>query len=417
MPPESIRPTPLSLAAAALCLALAGCQQAADPEPAAERASRLAQAGTQAPGDATHTGAEYLGPAADAGAGAPAGAAPDAMAGMPAGNPAGGGLQRVAVIDPNGFEKPMPALWVQVPAGWRTGGGVVWNAQAPCGATPSFQWQAQSPDGRQSLQLLPAEAWSFDNLNMNLPAGNCPRWPITDVRGYLQSLVQRQRPNARVLDYRARNDLVRFPAPPSDAQTSYRKEGGEILIAYSGPQGEVRESLIAVVLFTETTMAGVMPGEVRKFMSGIAGSPVVATAPAGQLDLAMVSQFAMSPQPDPEWQARMDRQNTAQARAGVQAQIQRGAIAADTQRSIADINQRGYDSRSASSDVIQRQTVDGINNVDRYTDPVTGAEVQLDNRYDNAWRANDGTYLQSNDPNLNPQVDLGVEAEQMARTE
>ena len=88
-----------------------------------------------------------------------------------------------------------------------------------------------------------------------------------------------------------------------------------------------------------------------------------------------------------------------------------------TQREIADINQRGWESRSDSSDAIQRQTVDGINNVDRYTDPVTGNEVQLDNRYDNAWRANDGTYIQSNDPNLNPQVDLGVEAEQMERNE
>jgi hypothetical protein len=113
----------------------------------------------------------------------------------------------------------------------------------------------------------------------------------------------------------------------------------------------------------------------------------------------------------------MDRQNTATARQGVQGQIQRGRIAADTQREIADINQRGWESRNDSSDAIQRQTVDGINNVDRYTDPVTGNEVQLDNRYDNAWRANDGTYIQSNDPNLNPQVDLGVEAEQMERNE
>ena len=328
-----------------------------------------------------------------------------------------GGLQRVAVVDPNGFEKPMPALWVQIPAGWRTEGGVLWNPQAPCGATPSYQWQAQSPDGLQSLQMLPAEAWSYDNLNMNLPAGNCPRWPITDVRAYLQSLVQRRRPDARVLDYRARNDLIRTPPPASDQTTRYRKEGGEILIAYTGPNGEVRESIMAVVMFIETSMAGAMPGEVRNFLSGIAAAPVVASAPAGQLDLALATQFAMTGETDPQWQARMDKQNTATARQGVQNQIERGRISAQTQREVADINQRGWEARDASSDAIQRQTIDGINNVDRYTDPVTGSEVQLDNRYDNAWRANDGTYIQSNDPNLNPAVDLGVEAEQMERNE
>lgn len=399
----------LALAIASLCLLPAACgrapdaeaQPGGDPAAAGGRASALVRPADPPTGDAT------------------AAAPLDPMAPMPAADPAAtatGGLQRIAVIDPNGFEKPMPALWVQVPAGWRTGGGVVWDPQAPCGATPSYQWQAQSPDGRQSLRMLPAEAWSFDNLNLGVQ-GNCPRWPITDVRTYLQSLVERQRPGARVLDFRMRNDLLRVPAPPSDAQTRFWKEGGEMLVSYSGPQGEMRESYTAVVQFMETTMAGVMPGEVRKFMSGIAGLPVIASAPAGQLDLAMVSHFATSIEPDPQWQARMDRQNTATARQGVQAQIQRGAIAADTQREIADINQRGWESRSDSSDAIQRQTVDGINNVDRYTDPVTGSEVQLDNRYDNAWRANDGTYIQSNDPNLNPQVDLGVEAEQMERNE
>jgi hypothetical protein len=174
---------------------------------------------------------------------------------------------------------------------------------------------------------------------------------------------------------------------------------------------------MAVVQFSETTMAGVMPGEVRKFISGLAGSPVVATAPAGQLDLAMVTHFANSLQPDPQWQARMNQHNTAIARRGLQGQIERGQIITETNREIADINQRGWESRNDSSDAMHRATIDGINNVDRYTDPVTGNEVQLDNRYDHAWRASDGTYLQSNDPNLNPQVDLGVEAEQMERSE
>ncbi len=402
----------LALALASLCLLPAACSRTPDAEAPTDRGGFLAPADADARPVATASGPSQ---AWTTGArGGPTASGPTMAT---AAGPMASGLQRVAIIDSSGFEKPMPALWVQVPAGWRTAGGVVWNQQAPCGATPSYQWQAQSPDGRQTLQMLPAEAWTFDNLNMPMPQGSCPRWPITDVRTYLQSLVQRQRPGARVLDFRMRNDLLRRPAPPSDQQTRYWKEAGEILIAYNGPQGEVRESISAVVQFMETTMAGVMPGEVRKFISGIAGVPVIASAPAGQLDLAMVTHFGMSSETDPQWQARMDKHNTAIARGGLKGQSDRGPIIANTGSEIADINHEGWKRRDASGDVVQRESVDGINNVDRYTDPVTGDEVQLDNRYDHAWRASDGTYFQTDNPNLNPQVDLGIEAEQMERNE
>lgn len=87
-----------------------------------------------------------------------------------------------------------------------------------------------------------------------------------------------------------------------------------------------------------------------------------------------------------------------------------------TGQEIADINQRGWQSGQATDDGIQRAMIDGINNVDRYQDPVSGNEVQLDNRYDHAWRAGDGTYVQSNDPNLNQQGALGADAEEMERS-
>lgn len=409
-----------ALALASLCLSLGACGllggPAADDDDAVigasdEQADRFVMTMPPQGGSVGNVGAPS-GPAMTA-SWQPGGTSPQA----PQAPAAGQGMQRVPVIDHTGFEKPLPALWVQIPAGWKTEGGVVWNQQAPCGATPSFQWQALSPDGRQRLQMLQAEAWTWDNLGMDLPAGSCPRWPIMDVRAYLQSYVQRHRPGARVLDYRARNDLIRSPAPPSDAQTRFWKEGGEVLVSYSGPQGEVRESVMAVVLFRETTMAGVMPGEIRKFMGGIAGSPVIATAPSGQLDLAMASNFAMSGQTDPQWQARMDKHNNKIASDAMDGAIRRGEIIRRTGEEIADINQRGYEDRNRISDDMQRRTIDGINNVTRYRDPVTGQEVQLNNLYDQGYRAQDGTYFQSNDPNLNPYVDLGIDAEEMERIE
>ena len=328
-----------------------------------------------------------------------------------------GGMQRVAIIDPSGFEKPLPAHWVQIPAGWRTQGGVLWDPNAPCGATPSFRWQASSPDGSQVLAIHPTEAWTWDNLNLPVSGGRCPRAPIMNVRQYLESFVQRNRPGARILDYRARPDLVRFPPPPDGNGMRFRKEGGELLVAYGGPQGGRRESVAAVVLFSHHSMAGVMPGEVREFMSGTASAPTTLSAPAGQLDMRLLTHVATTGQPDPQWQARMNKHHATIARQNTRGAADRSAIIANTYSEISDMQMQGWRDRNASSDRMQQATVDGINNVQRYADPATGDQVQLDNRYDHAWRTADGTYLQTNDPNFNPNTDLGVDAEAMERDE
>lgn len=325
-------------------------------------------------------------------------------------------MQRVAIVDPTGFEKPMPAHWVQLPAGWRTQGGVVWDQNAPCGATPSFRWQASSPDGSQLLTLHPSEAWTWDNLGLPPSQGQCPRVPITDIRQYLESFVQRHRPGARILDYRPRPDLVRTPPPPSGNGMQWRKDGGELLIAWAGPNGERRESVAAVVQFTLTTMAGVMPGETRQFLSGFASAPVTLSAPAGALDMNLLTHVATTGQPDPAWQARMNKHHQVIARQNQQGAATRSQIIANTGSEILDMQMRGWEERNATNDRIHARNVDAATGTARYEDPTAG-EVRLDSTYDHTWRATDGTYLQSNDPNFDPNTDLDTEAERLERIE
>lgn len=326
------------------------------------------------------------------------------------------GMQRVAIIDPSGFEKPMPAHWVQLPAGWQTQGGVVWDQNAPCGATPSFRWQARSPDGSQLLTIHPSEAWTWDNLGMPPTQGQCPRVPITTVRQYLESFVQRNRPGARILDYRDRPDLIRTPPPPGGSGMQWRKDGGELLIAYGGPGGERRESVAAVVLFSLTTMAGVMPGETRQFLSGIASAPTTLSAPAGALDMNLLTHVANTGQPDPQWQARMNKHNAVIARQNQRGAADRSQIIADTYSEISDMQMRGWEERNATNDRIHARNVDAATGTSRYADPDTG-QVRLDSNYDNAWRTTDGDYLQSDDPNFDPNRDLDTEAERLERIE
>src|SRR5690606_1009482 len=241
-----------------------------------------------------------------------------------------GPVQWVAIIDPNGFETPMPAHWVELPAGWQTQGGVLWDQAAPCGATPSLRWQAHSPDGSQRLSVHPAEAWTWDNTGLPPTRGRCPRVPITSARQYLDSWIQRHRPGARLLDYRDRPDLITTPPPPDGAGTQWRKEAGEYLLAYVDQGVEVRESVAVVTLFSHMSMPGVVPGEVRQFMTGFAMGATTLRAPAGRLPLDLLARFSASIQVDPQWQARMNRHNQVIARQGTEGMRRRGQIVADT---------------------------------------------------------------------------------------
>ncbi|WP_162782214.1 hypothetical protein [Arenimonas caeni] len=349
---------------------------------------------------------------------APAGPSPPPeMAAAAQGTPPPGGPQRVPIIDPNGFEKPMPAQWVQLPAGWQTQGGVVWDQNAPCGATPSLRWQARAPDGAHLMTIHPSEAWTWDNLGLPPSQGACPRQPITSARQYLEGWIQRHRPGARVLDYRDRPDYVRSPPPPDGAGTTWRKEAGEFLLAYNQQGTEMREVVAVVVQFSNMAMPGVMPGEVRQFMSGTAFGATTLAAPAGQLEIDLLARIAATLQVDPQWQARMNRHHEEMSRTATRGAIERGRIMADTNREIADMQMRGWEERNAASDRMHDRSIDAITETTRYQDPAAGGQVRLDGYSDNAWRAADGSYIQSDDPNFDPNRDLGTDAERLERIE
>lgn len=403
----SPRPLSLSFLSAivlSLCLSACGRSPAATAQAESFSPAPDVLGAYPAGGDA----ASPVNPPGDTGGGAAAPAAAD-------------GLQRVTIMDQNGFGAPIPAMTIDLPAGWQpVQGGVIWDAQARCGNSPRFDWRTQSPDGQQAFEMLPTEVWQYNNLpvmqGMQGIETPCPTWQISTVRDYLQSLVQRKRPGARVLDFRARPDLIRFPPPANTAQDRYWKESGQVLIAYTANGVDVRESIGVVVQFHQMTMMGTGPNDVRIFVDAMTMPAIAFRAPAGQLSMGLLERIGNSTQIDPQWQARMDKHNGVLARQGLKGQIERGDISRRTGQEIADINQRGWQSGQATDDGIQRATIDGINNIDRYQDPVSGNEVQLDNRYDHAWRAGDGTYIQSNDPNLNQQGALGADAEEMERS-
>jgi hypothetical protein len=76
------------------------------------------------------------------------------------GEPAG--FHRAVLMDTTGFEVPMAALSMLVPAGWNVEGGITWAPRAGCTPEAVTHWlTTTSVDGAWSLSILPDVGWDW----------------------------------------------------------------------------------------------------------------------------------------------------------------------------------------------------------------------------------------------------------------
>jgi len=222
-------------------------------------------------------------------------------------------VERVEAVDATGFERPLTAFSMLVPVDWRNEGGVVWQIDDACNTLGfNFQWQAVSPDGLSGVAVLPTRKWVFN------PAGGplqhaCPQVRITSARDFLEWQVSSIRPDARLLDYRPRPDLVREAAGAAGRQTYPYGEtetvvdAGEVLVGYRENGHEVRAAVASVVVMWAARihpMYGMPGSEIR---GGTSMPGFAAFAPDGRLDLRAAELIRKSMVPGAEWSQRIAR--------------------------------------------------------------------------------------------------------------
>ena len=342
-------------------------------------------------------------------------------------------VQRVEIMDRQGFEKPLVAATALVPVGWKPVGEVKWDPRDACGPGYRIDWEATSPDGLGAMHLLANEKWSSGG-----PPGTqdpCLVSPAADTRQYLEWLVRRVRPGARVLDYRARPELVQgFQSLGSDLRqpdgSGMRSwvEAGEILIGYSIRGKPVREAIAASLFFIHSTFPSLMPGPAPQLLQGSTLLVFAMRAPDGALDFKTADALRQSIQSAPEWSARMRR--SAEERGRVQSEAnrrmaednrrgaaERSAIIAQTGREVSEMQMGTWQRQNEGMDRQQRERVEAIRGVETYDDPHFGGTVQLSSQYGNAWQLRDGSYVLTDDVNFDPARDLGVQGQRLKRTQ
>lgn len=340
-------------------------------------------------------------------------------------------VQRVEVMDPSGFEKPVVAMHVFIPVGWKTQGGIVWGNQGPCGSDYAIRWMATAPDGITSVAVLPGSGWSTmrTNMPMQLPPNPCEgNWRT--ARQYLEALAQRSYPGVRLLDYRSRPKAAQAlqqmidqiqPLQSELMRTRWTADAGDLLIAHTVNGREVREMIGTTVMINETQYADIInPGQVG--MEQLMGFPTMVTfsrAPVGQLDFTLASAIANTSRQTEDWTRRIAeyerrKQEARRPRPSPGQPAGDGGHAARMEaiKAMGDASTGAYNDRDLTTDRMRRENIEAIRGVETYSDPVAGTPVQFDYNYNHAWRVNDGSYLLTKDPNFNPNA-YGLEAQQL----
>jgi hypothetical protein len=329
-------------------------------------------------------------------------------------------VDRAMIIDATGFEAPLAATTLFLPRGWQAQGGVFWGQEFLCTNGYNFNWTATAPDGLTSVSVLPQERWEANNYGAPPSTPGCRNAPYTNVRQYLESVVQRWRSGARVLDYRVREDLQReyaqlnsvTPMPLGEARTWV--EAGEILFAYGDRGSDMRGAIAAVAIFslTRTNAGGGLP--VMDALTGFALPAYGVTAPNGQLNLAFFEAIRVSMKQNPQWDARIQSHNGAIARVALEESRKRAAAIAQSNAEIARIREEAWSAYQESADRRAREFGELLRGVETYDDAnAPGGQVQLSGLYDNAWRLDDGSYVLTNDANFEPYRDLGLAGKQL----
>ncbi|MCB1624192.1 MAG: hypothetical protein KDI32_06365 [Pseudomonadales bacterium] len=332
-------------------------------------------------------------------------------------------VQRIAIMDRNGFEQPIAAAFGLIPVGWRAQGGVQWGAQFGCTNGYNINWTASSPDGTQTLGILPLMRWEANNYGAASSQIGCPSASMTTVQQLLETLIRQLPYGARPLDYRPRADLVsgyahlnnRTPTPMGETRTWV--ESGEMLFGYQDKGRDMRGIVTAAVFFTLMHSTGLGSVQSMDVVSGATLSGFVATAPNGQLRLAQIEALRQSFIPNPAWMARITKHNTAIARSAAAEAYKQGQIIAETNDYVSALRAQVQANRDRSSAYIARERGEAMRGVETYTDTYApGGTVELSGYYNNAWRLNDGSYVLSDDRSFDPWRDLGLAGQKLEPT-
>ena len=161
-------------------------------------------------------------------------------------------------------------------------------------------------------------------------------------------------------------------------------------------------------------------------------SATVVRMPNGKLDFNLVENLMAQIVDNPNYTARVNkvrqkmnadniatRQNIAQINA--KGAAERSRMMSESQASLnktySEISDIVSSTVTGSSERIIRETSEATLGFETYDDPINGGTIQIDNPSENVWQTDNGNIIMTDNPNLDPNVELELNARRLNATQ
>lgn len=342
------------------------------------------------------------------------------------------GMIEHTINDEFGFERSVEAYRVSLPASWSLKGAVQWHGAAKCPLEfNKVHFMATAPDGSERIELIPGGTWSWMSIYDANPqmkhyqSMQCPIRRILDMPSFMQTYIPSIRPNSKIVNSRARPDLVQKVMAsagdlPSGPGQRSNVQVHEAQVTYEADGKTINELLISTVLFMQ------MPGPDP--YGGTTGVTMVAQA-MGTITVAnvgappnreLLDRVAEEIQILPDYEQRlkgvmeqrsqmMAQANQRRRAAQQQYLASRRAAAASSSTSsvnttgsdILDIQFQGWKNRDAMTSAGQSRTVDAIHDRTAFNN-TQGQIVYMPTTHSRMYQLPNDVYVGTNDQFFNP---------------
>lgn len=291
------------------------------------------------------------------------------------------------------------AFSVLVPQGWQIQGGVHWNQ--PCTAYGySLNWQAAAPDRSAAVAIMPAVTWG------GLKMAGCPQFTFQNLSDVLVALVRRLDVNAQFTSYNARPDLLDRQLPELNLgliKSSFVSDAGVLSFTMTDGYGQrVRGLLLGKMIHVRTQTVGANGVPSQQVSGGIVEPSFLYLTLPEQFDPRVAEIVRRSILVDRNWAKRMQAHHTKVDRERSVGGVDRLRFQSQFYRANSGLFSSFRD-RDTNGDWLNRERAEAIRGVETYMD-TDGSEVQVDNTYGYIWAIENGTYIATNDPGLDPNV-------------
>jgi hypothetical protein len=346
-------------------------------------------------------------------------------------------LERVRILDEQGFDQPVEAMSVLLPRGWRTESSVRWRGLGECrGDIVTWQMTATSPDGAIRFVVLPTRTFVASQDAMTQQAmvaasrqGGCAVSAPFEARQYLENLARTELGASAVSDVRddeaLRPLLEKMVAQANATAQQYgnrmRQSGSAVYGTLTWPDGArgLANVGVSVMETAATDYYGAPAGSATTmvFHQVYIRYPPEREAEVLRIFGTIVSSHRMNPvwvQAKESYLTKVGNAEHAGRMERIRLMGEQAAAYAKAQSEASDARMRDWERRQASSDASQARFIQTIREVETWKD-ASGSPVELSAGYSHGWSRPDGSIILTNNSLFDPAVALQQNWERMEK--